>query len=171
MKKRFYQRLSVLFFILSITIGVYGLSLTGFFNKNKILVKELSCSSCANYEVFLSSFKIAQQLQDTGSLIKTSQVFINGATNPYTADYTKTYDYYIVTGKVTGLQPGDSTHLFLYPIVTVSAWQDISMFYVWLYMIGAFILFIIAIVFYSKYVDSNRMSVLEATVTNWQKQD
>jgi hypothetical protein len=170
MKKRFYQRISILFFILSIAIGVYGLSLTGFFNKNKILVKELSCSSCANYEVFLSSFKIAQQLQDTGNTIKTSQVFINGAINPYTADYTKTYDYYIVTGKVTGLQPGDSTNLFLCPVVTVSAWKDISMFSVWLLMITAFILFIVAVIFYRKYVDKNRMSVLEASVLNWQNQ-
>jgi len=170
MKKRFYQRLSILFFILSITIGVYGLSITGFFDKNKILVKELSCSSCANYEVFLSSFKIAQQLQDTDSTIKTSQVFINGAANPYNADYTKTYDYYIVTGKVTGLQPGDSTRLFLYAVVTVSAWKDISIISVWLYMIAAFILFVIAIIFYRKYVDKNRMSVLEATVTSWQNQ-
>lgn len=167
MKKRIYQRVSVLLFILSITACVYGLSITGFFNKNKILVKELSCSRCANYEIFLSSFKIAQQLQDTGSSIKTSQCFINGISNPYTADYTKTYDYYIVTGKVTGLQPGDSTNLILYPVITVSAWHDISMISVILYMIAALILFIIAVIFYRKYIDENRMSVLEASVLNW----
>jgi hypothetical protein len=168
MKKRYYQRFSILLFIVSVSIGVYGLSITGFFNKNKILVKELSCSSCANYEVFLSSFKIAQQVQETDSTIKTSQVFINGATNPYTADYTKTYDYYIVTGKVSGLEPGDSTNRFLYPVLTVSAWQDISIVYVWLLMIVAFILFVIAIVFYRKYLNENRLSVLEASVLSWQ---
>ena len=168
MKKRAYQRFSIVFFILSITLGVYGLSITGFFNKNKILVKELSCSSCANYEVFLSSFKIAQQVQESDSTIKTSQVFINGVINPYTADYTKTYDYYIVTGRVTGLQHGDSTNLFLYPVVTVSAWKDISIVSVWLYMIIAFILFVIAIIFYRKFLDRNRMSVLEASVLNLQ---
>jgi hypothetical protein len=164
MKKRGYQRLSILFFILSISGCLYGLSITGFFNKNEILVKELSCSRCANYEVFLSSFKIASQVQDTGNTIKTTQVFINGVANPYTADYTKTYDYYIATGKVTGLQIGDTTDAFLYPVITVSAWQDISMLSVWLYIIAAVILFIIAIILYRKHIDHNRISVLEATI-------
>src|SRR5262245_437565 len=108
MKKKGYLRSAVFMLALGLAALSYGLSLAGFFNRYKIMVKELPCSRCANYKVSFGSFKLSNQVQDTGNNINTSQVYINGVANPYIADYNKTYNYYLVTARVTGLQAGES---------------------------------------------------------------
>ncbi len=74
-----------------------------------------------------------------------------------------------MTGKVTALQPGDASNVNLYPVITVTAWQDLSIINVILIILAAIVLFLFAIVYYRRYIDQNRMSVLEASVENWKK--
>jgi hypothetical protein len=160
MKKKIYQRLSILFLILGISAIVYPLSLTGIFNKNKLIVRALACESCANYEVISGSFKLSGQVPDT---LNTTQVFLTGLANPYGADFTKTYDHYLVTGKVTGIKQIKGSGTWS-PVFTVSAWEHIYLGYAWPVIFLIIILSIVSFRFRRKYKDANHISALESSI-------
>lgn len=163
MNRKIYVRFSVLFFTVSIAVFVYTLSLTGLFDKNKILVKALACDGCASYQVVIGSFKLGSHMPDSIHYKNISQVFLNGVPNPYAFDYTKTYDYYVVTGKVTGVNRATVNERWS-PVVTVSAWKHIYISSAWPLFILIIILLVVSLYFHRKYVNANKISVLRSSL-------
>ena len=163
MKRKIYVRISILFFILSIATFLYTLSLTGLFTKNKILVRALACESCADYQVIIGGFKLSDQIPDTLKKRNISQVFLTGNVNPDYADFTKTYDYYIITGTVTGFRKATVTGSW-FPVITVTAWEHIHLSAGWPLILLIIVLLVISLRFHRKFINANKISVLETSI-------
>jgi hypothetical protein len=163
MKKKLYARVSILFFIVSISIFLYSLCLIGLFHKNKIMVRALACDTCANYQVVMGSFKLSGHIADTIKNKNISQVFLTGLPNPYAGDYTKTYDYYIITGTVTGLRQVHANEPWN-PVITVTDWQHIYLSSAWPFILIIVILLGFSLHFHRRYINANKLSVLKSSL-------
>lgn len=155
MKKKRYLFTSVILFIISIAAFIYSLQGIGVFSGNKILVRALSCDECAQYEVVAGNSKITSQLQAPADSVNIYQVYITGEPNPSSNDYTKTYDYYLVTGKLTGLQKAKNGGM-IFPVITAYAWKHIVPAYLWVSILAAVLFLIISIRYFSRFRLANR---------------
>ncbi|MES1214432.1 MAG: hypothetical protein ABUT20_02855 [Bacteroidota bacterium] len=163
MKKKIYLYVSIVFFVLAISVLLYTLSQTGLFDKSKIMVKAQSCDTCADYEVIMGSSKLSGKFPDNVKEKNASQVFITGAPNPDNADFTKTYDYYIIKGEVTGVKQVAANEPWN-PVITVSNWQHITLSNGWPFVILVIILLIISIRYYLRFIDVNKTDIMESSL-------
>jgi hypothetical protein len=163
MKRKIYARVSILFFILSISVFLYFLCLAGLFEKNKILIRALACDTCASYQVVMGSFKLSRHIPDTVKNKNITQVFLAGVPNPYAGDYTKTYDYYIITGTVTGVRQVN-THEPWNPVITVTAWQHIYPSSAWPFIFVIILMLGASLHFHRRYINANKVSVLKSSL-------
>lgn len=132
----------------------YRLVNIGVFSSNKIIIRAISCDSCADYSVIMGSSKITSQLQpqllSTNDSINIAQVYVTGNPNPALSDYTKTYDYYIITGKLSALQKAKNGNV-VYPVINVIKWDDIHPGSEWFLIILSAYLIILSIRFFIKF--------------------
>jgi hypothetical protein len=162
MKKKVYIRLAIACFLISIVIFLYGLGLVGLYGRNKVLVKAMACN-CPDYEVITGSFKLARQLPDSIQDLNATEIFITGQHNPYDSDYTKTYDYYLITGQVSGIRqlaPGTPWN----PVVNVSAWEHVNMTSIWSLLVPIVFFLVLSFRFRIKFVNANKPSMLEISL-------
>jgi hypothetical protein len=165
MKKKSYIRVSILFFVFSVAVALYSLSLTGLFDNNKIMVRALACDSCASYEVVMGSFKLSGHAFDTIQNKNITQAFLNGAVNPDVSDYTKTYDYYIVTGTVTGVKQVNTSEPWN-PVFTVTAWEHVDLVLAWPFVLGIIILLTISLRYHRRFIKANKKSMEKSLLTH-----
>ncbi|HVZ55816.1 MAG TPA: hypothetical protein VG870_04095 [Chitinophagaceae bacterium] len=168
MKKKGYIRLSVLCFLLSIAVGVYGLFFIGLFNPDKVLIRAQVCD-CPDYEVIAGSFKLARQMPDSLPQTNATEIFLAGLPNPFSRDFTKTYDCFLITGRVTGvrqLHPGQPWN----PVFSVTAWEHPNLGLLWLLVIPAGLLLYLTFRFRRKFVLANRPSMLEVSLMAYDRE-
>jgi hypothetical protein len=158
MRKKKYLHASIVLFILSIATLFYSLQGIGFFSKDRILIRVISCNECADYQVIMGYSKIASQLQGPSDSVNILQVYLTGEPNPASADYTSTYDYYLVTGKVTALQKAKNSGM-IFPVITAYAWKTVIPAYEWISFLLAVIFFFIAVRYYIRFRKANRPDV------------
>ncbi len=163
MKKKKYLRTSILFFIIGIAILFYSLQQVGFFVANKILLRALSCSECAEYEVILGDSKIASQLIGPTDSVNIYQAYVTGEPNPSASDFTKTYDYYVITGKVTGLQKAKNSEM-VFPVITVYDWKHISLKYECLSILLSLFFIVISVRYFIRFRVANRPDATEVVL-------
>jgi len=155
MKKKKFIVASIVLFILSIAAFVYNLQELGIFSKDKMLVRAVSCDECADFEIIMGNSKIASQLQGPSDSVNIYQAYMTGEPNPASADYNKTYDYYIVTGKVTALQKARNSGM-IFPVITAYAWKNIVPENELISILAAVLVLIISIHYFIKFRKANR---------------
>jgi hypothetical protein len=155
MKKKRYLVASVILLILSIAAFIYSLQGIGIFSGDKILVRALSCDECAQYEVVAGNSKISSQLQAPSDSVNIYQAYITGEPNPASNDYSKTYDYYLVTGKLTGLQKAKNGGM-IFPVITAYTWKHVVPAYLWTSILLAILFIIISLRYYARFRLANR---------------
>jgi hypothetical protein len=158
MKKKRYLFASIVLFIVSIAAFIYSLQGIGVFSGDKILVRALSCDECAQYEVVAGTSKISSQLQAPSDSVNIYQVYITGEPNPASNDYTKTYDYYLVKGKLTGLQKAKNDGM-IFPVITAYGWEHIVPAYLSISILLAVLFIIISIRYFAKFRFANKPDV------------
>jgi hypothetical protein len=163
MKKRKYLYITVALFTISIAAAVYTVREIGLFSKDKILVRALSCDECADYEVVAGNSKISSQLQAPSDSVNIYQVYLTGDSNPSSQDYTRTYDYYLVKGKLTGLQKA-KTGGMIFPVITVYTWEHIVPAYLWMSIILAVLFLIFSIRYFTKFRFANKPDITVAVL-------
>lgn len=168
MKKRIYIRLSIIFFVLCVGIFAYGLSVIGLFTKGKVMVKALANNN-VEYEVITGSFKLESQLPDTISNVDVSSIFISGRPNPFQADYTKTYNYFILEGRVTGLTQA-YPNIPRNPIVTVSSWEQANFTLLGLLGILISVMLYLSFSFRRIFIIANKPGILELSLMGHEKE-
>jgi len=154
MKKKFLF-IAASFLVLGIVVIIYSLSAAGFFDKHKLLVRAAACPDCPSHEVIFGSFKLPKQLPDSAFAADVSKVFLIGNHNPDESDYTRTYDYYIITGNLTDVKRVTENGP-QYPVISVSDWQEIRIDKVWLSGGLVLLLFILSIYYYRRFIHANQ---------------
>ncbi len=124
----------------------------------------------ADYEVITGSFKLETQLPDTISNVDVSSIFINGHPNPFQADYTKTYNYFILQGKVTGLTQG-SPNVPRNPIVTASSWEQVNFTLLGLLGILISVMLYLSFNFRRIFIIANKPGILELSLMGHEKEE
>lgn len=163
MKQKQYLIIAISVFILGIFVFIYALADAGIFAGNKFWVRALACDKCPSHEVIIGSSKLSSQLPDSADKGESSKAFLAGKPNPFLSDYTKTYDYFIITGKLTDVKRvvDDGPQ---YPVITVDSWQEVNMQKGWIYGFIMLLLLIIAILFYRRFADANKLNILKASI-------
>lgn len=163
MKKKKYLYASLIFFISGIAFLFYSLQRVGVFAGNKILLRALSCTECAEYEIVMGDSKIASQLLGPSDSVNIYQAYVTGEPNPFAADFTKTYDYYLVTGKVTGLQKAKNSQM-VYPVITIYKWEHINMKFEWVAILLCLVLVYISLRYFKNFRIANRPDATEVVL-------
>ncbi|MGC4034681.1 MAG: hypothetical protein QM764_01880 [Chitinophagaceae bacterium] len=155
MRKKNYLRLAIAFFIICLAAGFWSLRLIGVFSKDELLVKAQACGNCAAYEVIKGSSKVAAQVQEPADSVDATQVNIVGEPNPFASDFTKTFDYFLVSGKVTGLQRASNSGA-IYPVISVTTWQHFDPVKEWIGIILTVLFLIISLRYFIKFRKANQ---------------
>ena len=163
MKQKQYLFIAILIFVLGICVFIYALADAGIFSGNKFWVKSLACDQCPSHAIIIGSSKLSGQLPDSADKGDASRAFLTGVPNPYLADYTKTYNYFIITGKLTDVKRvvDDGPQ---YPVITVAGWQEVNLGKAWIYGLIMVTLFIISLVYYRRFVNANRLNILKTSI-------
>jgi len=163
MKKKQYVYIAVVFLLMALWVFFYGLSTAGIFNKHKIIVRAISCADCPTHQVIFGSSKLTSQLPDSADMADVSKIFLTGQPNPGDSDYTKTYNYFLVTGKLIDVkrtvQDGAQ-----YPVVSVSTWEEFNGGNGWPFGLAILALLYIGFRFYRAFLNANRVSVLKSSI-------
>lgn len=163
MKQKQYLVIAVSIFILCILVFIYALADAGIFAGNKYWVKALACDKCPSHEIIIGSSKLSSQLPDSADKAEPSKAFLEGKPNPFLSDYTKTYNYFIVTGKLTDVKRAveDGPQ---YPVITVDSWHEVNVQKGWFYGLIMLLLLFISILYYRRFVDANKLNILKASI-------
>lgn len=163
MKQKQYLIIAISVFTLGILVFIYALADAGIFAGNKFWVRALACDKCPSHEIIIGSSKLSSQLPDSADKGESSKAFLTGQLNPFLSDYTKTYDYFIVTGKFTDVKRAveDGPQ---YPVISVDSWQEVNMEKGWIYGFIMLLLLIISLVFYRRFVSANKLNILKTSI-------
>lgn len=163
MKQKQYLVIAVSIFILCILVFIYALGDAGVFAGNKFWVRALACDKCPTHEIIIGRSRLSSQLPDSADKGESSKAFLAGQPNPFLSDYTKTYDYFIITGKLTDVKRvvDDGPQ---YPVITVDSWQEVNVQKGWVYGFIMLLLLIISILFYRRFVDANKLNILKTSI-------
>lgn len=155
MKRKRYLYISIVLFILSITLLGYRLEKIGIFDKNKIVLRALSCDECADYGVVIGESKLAAQLQEPSANVNIYQVYVTGELSPAAQDYTKTYDYYAAVGRISALQKSKDGKM-VFPVINVIEWDHLKPSHEWLLIGISFLIFILSVHYLIRFRIANR---------------
>lgn len=163
MKQKQYLFTAISIFIFGVFVFIYALADAGVFAGNRFWVKALACDKCPTHEIIIGSSRLSSQLPDSADKGDPSKAFLAGTPNPFLSDYTKTYDYFIVTGKLTDVKRTveDGPQ---YPVINVVSWQEVNTQKAWVYAFILLLLLVISIMFYRRFVNANRLNILKTSI-------
>ncbi len=150
--KKKYALTSLVAFVLSTVLLLYGILALGLFNSDKIIVSTLQTTG-PDYNVNFGQFKLARLMPDSIQSSDVSGIMVTDKSTPYIDHYlvdTDDFDnYYLLTFKMVGVQKGDSYPY--HPLLEIISCSQIDFILFWSLIIIEFGLLTVFALFYVKY--------------------